>query len=210
MEPVPIPSQPESSSQPKKPAKPEQHAHILSAFEEMSRTHGPRSVVMGELAKTLGMSTKTLYKSFPKKKQLVAALMEKWSAELLANQSQRISEGMVPQKRIEVAAVEWLEQTSQFSEVFWSQLERDFPDAYAIYEKERREFLNRARTNLANSICDDLNPDLALSNLLAIIGNSSNPHLCDRLNLTRKDAMIQAVELWAKGALKVEARIQRD
>lgn len=202
MEPVPI------TSQPQKPTKPEQHAHILGVFEEMSRTHGPRSVVMGELAKTLGMSTKTLYKTFPKKKHLVAALLEKWAAELLENQSKRISDGLVPQKRIEIAAIEWLEQTSQFSEVFWKQLERDFPDAYAIYEKERREFLSRSRSNLSNSIREGLNPDLALSNLLAIIGNTSNPHLCDKLNMTRKDAMIQAVSLWAKGALKIEAQVQ--
>ena len=203
MEPVSITPPPSASAvSSKNEERARQNAHILSVFEEMSRTHGPRSVVMGELAKTLGMSTKTLYKNFPKKKHLVSALMEKWSAELLDKQNNRINQGMTPKDRITDASVDWLNQTSQFSEIFWAQLERDFPDAFKVYEEGRRVFFDRSRKNLTNSIREELNADLALSNLLAVIANSTNQKLCTQLNITRKDAVVDAVDLWAKGALK--------
>jgi AcrR family transcriptional regulator len=174
---------------------------ILVAFEAQARTIGPRGVVMAELVRELGISTKTLYRHFPTKANIVAALMQSWAQAWIEQQHLRMQVGLDPRSRIEQAAIHWLDHTSTFSDQFWLQLERDFPEAYVIYQSEYASFLERSRQNLAGMIRAGLNSDLALSNLMALIAHASDRNLCDQLNMTRKDALLEAIDLWACGAL---------
>jgi len=176
---------------------------ILAAFEAQACTVGPRSVVMAELVRELGISTKTLYRHFPSKADIVTALMQSWAHSWIERQHLRIQIGLDPRSRIEQAAMHWLDHTSAFSDQFWLQLERDFPDAYTIYRGEYAAFLQRSRQNLTAVIRPELNPDLALSNLMALIAQASARSLCEQLNMTRKDAMLEAIDLWARGALDI-------
>ena len=47
-----------------------------------------------------------------------------------------------------------------------------------------------------------LNTDFALSNLMALIDQANDQQLCHQLNITRKDALLQAIDVWAVGALR--------
>lgn len=177
---------------------------VLAAFEAQARTVGPRGVVMAELVRELGISTKTLYRHFHTKADIVAALMQSWAQAWIEQQHLRMQIGLDPRSRIEQAAIHWLDHTSAFSDQFWLQLERDFPQAYVIYQSEYAAFLERSRQNLKGMIRAELNPDLALSNLMALIAHASDRDLCEQLNITRKDALLEAIDLWACGALDTD------
>tara|TARA_R110002072_G_scaffold164609_4_gene317571 strand:+ start:2111 stop:2752 length:642 start_codon:yes stop_codon:yes gene_type:complete len=175
---------------------------ILEVFEREARIIGPKGVVMAELVRELGISTRTLYKHFANKGEMVEGLIKSWAALWLQRQNEGLESDFDARSRIERGALNWLEHHSRFSELFWLQLERDFPAAHGIYRREHQAFLRRSRTNLMGEIRAGLNPDLALSSLMALMAHAGDPKLCDQLNLTRKDALLEAIDLWARGALK--------
>ncbi len=78
---------------------------ILEVFERQARTVGPRGVVMVELVKELGISTRTLYRHFANKGEMVEALMESWAALWLERQNQGLEAGIDPRSRIERATL---------------------------------------------------------------------------------------------------------
>ncbi len=121
---------------------------ILTGFEAMARDAGPKGVIMTELVSQLGISTKTLYRCFPNKSQLVTELIRSWSIEQKEHQQRRIDSTMTPRDRIVEASLNWLEHYGQFSAGFWLQLERDYPQAQAMYQREYDEFIERSRQNL--------------------------------------------------------------
>jgi len=92
----------------------------------------------------------------------------------------------------------------RFSEQFWLQLERNFPEAFELYQQQYQAFLERSRQNLLALIREDLNPDLALSTLMSMINHAIDSQLCDQLNLTRKNALLQVIDLWTQGAFRRE------
>ena len=91
---------------------------------------------------------------------------------------------------------------ARFSEQFWQQLERDFPAAFRLYQQQYQSFLKDSRHNLVDAVRADLDPQLALSTLMRMIQHAANPQLCEQLNLTRRDALRQVIDLWAQGAFK--------
>ena len=82
---------------------------ILDAFAEGARVDGPRNVVMAELARDLGISTRTLYQHFPSKADLVDSLMERWAAEVQRTQNANIAQDATPFEHMLKAAESWLE-----------------------------------------------------------------------------------------------------
>jgi len=177
---------------------------ILEAFERQARVVGPRGVIISELVGELGISSKTLYRHFDNKGHIVCELMTAWSDHWFALQQRGLSDGHGAKQRIETIAVNWVEHMGRFSEQFWGQLERDFPEAFLIYQQQYQTFLDRSRQNLAGVVREDLNSDLALSTLMNMINHAIDSQLCDQLNLTRKNALLQVIDLWAQGAFRQE------
>ena len=177
---------------------------ILESFERQDRIVGPRSVVISELVAELGISSKTLYQQFDSKAHIVSELMTAWADHWFALQKRGLSEGQGPRQRIEMVAVNWMEHMGRFSDQFWQQLERDFPDAFQLYQQQYQTFMKSSQKNLQEAVRKDLDPNLALSTLMRIIQHASDSQLCDQLNLTRKNALLQVIDLWAQGALKKE------
>jgi len=130
--------------------------------------------------------------------------MTTWSEHWLSLQQRGFSDGLGPKQRIETIAVNWVEHMGRFSEQFWVQLERDFPEAFEVHQQQYQSFLERSRQNLLALIREDLNPDLALSTLMNMINHAIDSQLCDQLNLTRKNALLQVIDLWAQGAFRRE------
>jgi len=175
---------------------------ILKAFETQAFANGPKSVVMTQLATELGMSTKTLYRYFPNKTEMVVAIVEDWRDSMEEHRNTRIKKNQNAAERITEAILEWFNLNNRICDAFWPQVERDYPDAYVIFEQNRLAFLQTSRENLLPEIRKDLQPDIALLSLLTIINNMPNAEVCNEFNITRKDALIQTVDVWTKGALK--------
>jgi len=179
-----------------------QRNRILDAFEESARADGPRGVVMAELARDLGISTRTLYQHFPSKAELVASLMDRWADEIAADQEARATSGKSPYEQMVAAAEGWLTGQCAFSSAFWAQLERDFPVAFVRFQQRLREILDAGHRHLLPYIRDDLDKELALALMYASLGAASDPERCDRLGLSRQEALRQAVEVWVRGTMR--------
>src|SRR4051794_18644489 len=99
---------------------------------------------MADLARELGISTKTLYRVFPSKAQLVHRLMEAWARRLsgdLAGDGDGHQRPFVDQL-LRISEV-WQTNRRRFSQKFWDEIERDFPDSYAVWFTARAEFRQR-------------------------------------------------------------------
>jgi len=177
---------------------------ILEVFERQAHVVGPRGVVISELVAELGISSKTLYRHFDTKGHIVCELMVAWSEHWFTLQQRGLTDGLGPKQRIETIAVNWLDHLGRFSEQFWLQLERDFPEANQVYQQQYQSFLERSRRNLVDVVRADLNPDLALSTLMSMITHATDAQVCDQFNLTRKNALLQVIDLWTQGAFRQE------
>ncbi|MEH6570163.1 MAG: TetR/AcrR family transcriptional regulator [Halioglobus sp.] len=175
---------------------------VLDAFEARCSESGPRAVSMASLVAQLGISTKTLYRLYASKNDILVALMQRWAHGSALRQQEGLATGLAPQQRITDAALVWLQTHSRFSAQFWRELARDFPDAQSVYAQEYQAFLQRSRSNLIGDIREDLKPDLALSCLMALIRHATEPAVHTAVKLDRAEALVQAIDLWSVGALR--------
>ncbi len=182
-------------------------SRILRAFEARARERGLRAVVMAELARDLGVSTRTLYRAFPTKAALVHALLEGWARDVEEAQPERGVRTQDPVARVHAAAVAWLEASGRFSPAFWTELARDFPRSHALFARTLRDVLARVREGLEDHLRPGLSAELAFAVLVASVARAVDPDLCQRANATRSDAARVAIEIWARGALRPRLRI---
>jgi hypothetical protein len=63
----------------------------------------------------------------------------------------------------------------------------------------------RGRSWLAAEVRDDLPQPLAFAFLVALLGRALDPEFCDRIGMTRAQATEQAVDFWARSALRPRA-----
>ena len=183
----------------------ELRARILRAFTERARHAGLRAVVMAEVARDLGISTKTLYKVFDSKEQVVQSLMEMWAAlfeAALANNERAVPDEATIADRLKNQAVVWAEVRARFSPAFWLELERDYPGPFAVFDAARERTRVVVRGRIAPLLKPELDAELAHELYDALTRRAADPDLCQRLNLTPHDALVQAVEIWTRGALK--------
>jgi AcrR family transcriptional regulator len=194
-----------SSSAPGDPRR-QVRERILEAFAERARVLGTRGVVMADLARELGMSTRTLYQHFPAKAELVRALMERWADEYLGERGRRILEDRPPLESMKEAAAEWVDAQARFSSRFWRDLARDHPEVWQSFQERLGRGLGRARERVLPLLRDGVPTDLVLRLLIQSVQFAADPERCERLGLSRREAVEAAIDLWARGALAPEAR----
>lgn len=189
------------------PVNPDLRDRILRAFTERARHAGLRAVVMAEVARDLGISTKTLYKVFESKEQVVQALMERWAsmveAGLRAGEASAAvgADGSDIAARLKNQAVVWADVRNRFSPAFWSELERDYPGPFAVFSAAREQARRVVRRRVAAELRPELDPELVQELYDALTRRAADPDVCRRLNVTPHDALVQAITIFTSGAL---------
>ena len=180
---------------------------ILRAFAARAATAGPRAVVMAELARDLGISTKTLYRIFPSKAQLVHALMERWAARLEVQlQREEASEsGPFVDQLLRTSQV-WHDNRRRFGPAFWSELQADYPDAYGLVVDGRQRLRERTLERLRPFLREDLSAPLAMELFDAGLARAMDPDVQGRFGVDGATAVRTAVRVWAGGALSEPLR----
>jgi AcrR family transcriptional regulator len=175
---------------------------VLHAFAERASTGGLRSVVVSDLARDVGISTKTIYRCFETKDQMVESLIQRWIERLFAD-----SQTHRPESRGDALDAlrrwgeAWVRGIQRFSPAFWSELERDHPRAYASYVDAVRKLRNEARENFTSDVRPDVSVPFAQSMFLSMVRTAADPAFSARSGMTRRDAVLAAIDLWAMGAL---------
>jgi hypothetical protein len=99
------------------------------------------------------------------------------------------------------AADSWIEGQDRFSGEFWTQVQEDYPEASRVLLDQVRKSLGAARAYLGPRVSPELDAELTLSILRGAIARALDPKRCDRLGLSRQEAVRQAVDLWCRGAM---------
>jgi len=191
-----------SAADPKQEQFEQQRQRILDTFIMLVKVEGLRAVSMLGLAKKLGISTKTLYRHFSSKAELIQAVVELNDLRFNETRVRRILAGENAHQRILLASLEWFELRSELGDSFWHELERDYFDVYTLFEQRLESFLERSAALLKPEIRPELNADHALLLLWKSINEVPSYEECEKFGLTRKDALTQSINIWARGSLK--------
>lgn len=179
---------------------------ILSGFSERAKRSGIRSVVMGELASDLHISISTLYDHFESKEQLVAAMVDHWCADL-ATHDAMIEETRRPVvERFMIWVDAWSGRIIQYSPAFWADLARDYPSLWTHLQRDLDGRKAKGVGLLEPYLRNGLVPAAAFALLDMIYVRSHDPRMCDRLGVSRRDAIRTALSIWAEGALTKSPR----
>ncbi len=183
------------------PTRAEVRARIYETFVARAAQDGPRGVVMAELARELGISTRTLYQHFPSKAELVAEIMRRWAAEVAEKTEACLKSGLGPIERMQRSAEAWVESQNRFSRTFWLQIQRDYPAALGVLVGQVKQSLRVGREQLGGELREELHQKIAFQTLIAALQTAADPATCDRLGVSREQAVREAIEIWSRGAL---------
>jgi len=183
---------------------------VLRAFSERAMRSGIRSVVMAELASDLRMSPNTVYNHFSSKKDLVAALVERWAREVGASEagaaelasSKNAIDGMTQW------AEAWSRSVARYAPAFWEDLRRDYPDVFEVFQRELRGWKERGAAELRPHLLPDLDADVALAVLDLILTHVSDPRFSENLGTSRRESIRTAIEIWTRGALRSRGQLR--
>ena len=181
----------------------EARERVIQAFLGRARQVGIRSVVMGELANELRMSPSTLYRYFRSKGELVEACVDRWAEDLAAATSidDVLADDWTPADLVGRWADSWSDAVSRYSSAWWSDLRRGYPDAWNTFERAMRTHKQRGAAALRPSLRKDVHAETALAVLELILDNIPDPDMCERLGVTRREAIQSAIAVWSGGAL---------
>lgn len=176
---------------------------ILRAFSERARRLGIRAIVMSELCSDLGISKKTLYRHFSSKEEMVLAMIERWEARLTApNDPIAHPPDGNPITALRAWIERWSATDANYSDVFWHDLARDYP---ALQERYRRAQLQRSaevRALLSPMLRPGISDEFALQSYRALVDGAKRPDFADAVGMTRKEAMLTALDVLLRGILK--------
>lgn len=185
---------------------------ILTAFSAWARRSGIRSVVMGELATRLRMSAMTLYKHFASKDDLVTAMVDRWADELAAINAlewEKVQSGKAALETLLKWADAWTASLSSVSPVFFDDLRRDYPDAWARFQGLIQKRQYDSAPYFIPLLRDDVHPMAALRLLNRMVILASEPGFGERFGISRQEAVRTALSIWGGGALKERTTLQR-
>lgn len=128
---------------------------IVDEFGARAGREGIRAVIMSELASELGVSTKTIYREFENKADIVTALLGEWSQRVLSRRAERATLED-PVERLTEAIKHVAQATWNFSPEFWKELVEDYPEAWQHYaktidsvrEEDSRDFVRLMRPEI--------------------------------------------------------------
>ena len=177
---------------------------ILAAFSERAKRSGIRGIVMAELLQGLHMSASTLYQHFPSKNDLVTASVERWAGEIAGDAfaGKPSKDARVIYDQLIAWAEAWAEAQAQFAPAFISDLQRDYPAAWEIFQRHVTTSKRNGAARLTPGLKSGLQPEIALALLGLILTHITDPELPDRLRVSRHEFIRPAVSIWAGGALR--------
>lgn len=177
---------------------------ILVAFAARARVDGIRSVVMGELARSLGMSKKTLYHHFESKDDLVRALVADWVERIHLCAQDPAAPHDDAHAMLRWWTDVWARGRHDFSAAFWDDLKQDHPEAWALFD-DLRSVSTPVHVRVARAIRPGVDPKLAADLYHLIVGHFNDPAVAAGLGLDTRASVMAALDIWMAGAMRPPA-----
>lgn len=177
---------------------------ILAAFAERARADGIRAVVMGELARSLSMSKKTLYHHFENKEDLVRALVADWVARIHRCAKDPAAPHDDAREMLRWWTDVWARGQHDFSAAFWSDLKEDHPESWALFDG-LRSVSTPVHVKVARALRPDVAANLAADLYHLVVGHFNDPAVAARLGLDTRASVMAALDIWMSGAMSPSA-----
>ena len=174
---------------------------ILRSFADRLRAGGIRQITMTELAQGLGMSKKTLYENFSNKEDVLTATVELWVEGFLRRMADAETAHGEPNALVHALAEAHMDSVECFSTGFWFELPRDYPVVHERVTRALGQANRQARIALSKHLRPGVAPRVATETFLAMIARTADPEVCRRLEVTRRELTMAALDIWARGAL---------
>lgn len=184
----------------------EEKLRIINAAENIYLSKGYYKTTVDELARTLGISKKTIYKHFPGKKELLAAVVEQIKEELRREFTKILESDGDPvtktffvfqevAKRIQKLSGNWLEDLAIYGNDIWKGV-----------EEFRRNFIQNNLIKLIEEGKElgyfiDQPPVLIINIILASANSVVNPKFLINTNISAKQAVSTTLNIIFTGIL---------
>lgn len=171
---------------------------IVNAFIERARLVGVRAVSTDEMAKTLSMSKKTLYKQFRSKEELVGEVLNRWEAKIIAIPP--ITETGAALKDVVRNSVErWYDNDAQFTPKFWEEISSDYPALKEKYFNAMYASMRQVGVRLRPYRKAHLSEPLVRQVYFMMVLRTVEPEFYQRAEVSRKDAVMNCLDIWLDG-----------
>jgi AcrR family transcriptional regulator len=194
-------------------ASPEDRARILDAARRAFLAHGFDGTTMEELAGELGMSKKTLYRSFSGKEAMADALVSaKMTAVTSGIDAIMKDSGLGFSARARRVLDHVMTELSSVTPVFLRDLQRSMPHIYRRIENVRRNVVPELWGRLIREgqaeglVREDVDPVFAAELMLHAVQGVLHPGTLDRLHLTPREAFARTTNLLLGGMLTAAGR----
>lgn len=171
---------------------------IINAFIERAREVGVRAVSTDEMAKTLSISKKTLYKQFRSKEELVSSVLDRWAEPV--GEPSKIEVG----ENTKAAALEnvarWYDNDAKFCEKFWQDTGEDYPALKKKYYATMYDNMKVISKQIAPFKKPDYSDDFLRETYFLLVMRATEQSFYEAANMQRRDAVLKAVSLWYDGA----------
>jgi AcrR family transcriptional regulator len=183
-------------------------ARIVSAARRHFFAHGFRSVTMDDLARELALSKKTLYVSFPGKRDLLLAVIAEKASHIDADLSRIMSDADsdFPTKLARLLEC-FHRHAGEIQPPFVRDMRREAPEIFQIVEHKRGELLQRHFGKLleqgrrAGLVRTDIPVRLLLAVLLGAVQSVANPRKVEELGISPRTALLTAMNVVLEGVL---------
>jgi len=180
---------------------------IVAAARQHFFAHGFRTVTMADVARTLGMSKKTLYAHFASKDELLQAVILNKFQELRADFTAISARADADFSGTLAKVLQTIQQhTAEIQPPFIRDL-RQAPDIFRLAEQQRRELIEQhlgglfAAGRKANLIRKDISPRLITEIVLGVVQAIMNPTKMAELELTPKTGFTAILSVILNGVL---------
>lgn len=175
---------------------------IVDAFARKARVLGIRSIAMSGLASSLRMSTKTLYKYFTNKEELVRELVVRWEARVHRPISDYGTNDLMEILRYRIRV--WVDNDAQYSTAFWLDLKTGYPDLYRIYIDSLHESMREMRQRLTPYLKDSVDVEYAWASYFTLMTDAARRKTFEKVGMSREQCVFAAFDFWVSAALDPE------
>ena len=170
--------------------------------------HGFRGVTMDDLARELGVSKKTLYVSYPGKRDLLLAVIANKAADIDSDLTRITSDRSADfAGKLRRLLECFHHHAGEIQPAFVRDMRREAPEVFATIERMRRELLERHFGKLLEQgrrnglVRKDVPVPLLLEILLGAVQAVANPRKVEELGITPRIALLTVMNVVLDGAV---------
>ncbi|MGQ9427555.1 TetR/AcrR family transcriptional regulator [Gilvimarinus sp. F26214L] len=182
----------------------ELRTRIVHTFVERAKEVGVRAVSTDDMARSLSISKKTLYKIFRSKEDLVREVLNGWEEQL--RQPLDFSGGDDPRSVVHAAVGRWYDNDAQFKPVFWDDVGNDYPALRKKYFDVMFENMRHIGSHLTEFRKPGMSKEFGLQVYMLLMMNAPQPEFYEKARMNRREAVMKALDVWLDGVFDLPDR----